>query len=80
MNNDLQEALVLENGKEYLILDRIMYQQNFYLLLVCSAENDDDTLIQKEVLENNELKLKPIESEEEFNAVLQRFSIKNVSP
>ncbi len=79
-SSDLQEEIVLSNNKSYYILDRITYNKEFYLLLVCAEDDDHGTLIQKEVLENNQLKLKPLTSEEEFREVLKRFSEKSISP
>lgn len=80
MNNELQEVISLDNGKEYIVVDRIAYNSNFYVMLVCADENDDETIIQKEVLEGTEFVLKPIEHKEEFDALISKFALKTICP
>lgn len=79
MNNDLQETIILDNNNEYLILDRIMYNKYFYILLI-NASDENDILVQKEVLIENEIRLSPLTDENEFNEVMKRFASKTIKP
>ncbi len=78
-NNELLETVKLANEREYLILDRIMYDGSFYVLLV-SDDDENETFIQKEVMKDNQLSFQPLETETEFQEVLKRFSQKDISP
>ena len=78
-NNDLLETVKLDNEREYLILDRVMYDGRFYVLLV-SDDDENETFIQKEVMYNNQLTFQPLTSDEEFDEVLRRFAQKDISP
>ncbi len=80
MNNELQEIVTLENGKEYIVMERIAYNSSFYVMLVCADEHDDEIIIQKEVMEDAEFVLKPIESKEEFDNIIGKFAMRNIRP
>ncbi len=80
MNNELQEIVMLNNNKEYIVMERIAHNGNFFVMLVAYDENDDEIIIQKEVMGDNEFVLKPIETEEEFNAIIGKFAMKPIRP
>lgn len=70
---DLKEIIELENEKEYYVLNRIVFEKEFYVLL-SNKEDNNDILIQKEVLQEGSLKLIGIDSEELFKQLLPKFS------
>ncbi len=80
MNNELQEIVTLDNGKEYIVMERIAYNGVFYVMLVCADDHDDEMIIQKEVMGDSEFVLKPIESKEEFDMVIGKFAMRNIRP
>lgn len=61
-----------ENGKSYLVVDEVTINDKKYLFLA-NEKNDKDLLFQNIQYEDNGPKLNKIESEEEFNTVLNHF-------
>lgn len=69
-------TVVLENGVEYTEVDELMYKSTRYVLL-CNVKNAKDSCIRKIEVENNEEYFCRLDSENEFNVVLDLFVEKN---
>ncbi len=60
--------IVLEDEKEYYIIDTIIYGENKYVVL--GNQNEDDFNIRKVVLHNDEECLIKLDSKDEYNKVV----------
>jgi hypothetical protein len=68
-------VLILDDGTNYIIVDRVLLNNIDYVYLI-NKKNPKDILFQRISYETNPPKLDPIESEEEFNMVLNYFGKK----
>lgn len=70
------DTFVLENGVEYIEVDKLIYDNNTYVLL-SNIKNVKDSCIRKLVIEDNKKYLYKINSNNEFETVLNLFMEKN---
>lgn len=68
-------VITLENNIEYTEIDKIEYNNNTYIFL-SDLENPENFCIRKLITENNEEYIIGIDTEEEFNNVLNLFQQK----
>ena len=70
------KTIVLENGIEYTEVDDLVYNNTRYILL-SNIKNVKDSCIRKISIENNEEYLCRLDSEREFDIILDLFLEKN---
>ena len=70
------DTIVLENGIEYTELDDLVYNNTRYILL-SNIKNAKDSCIRKVLIENNEEYLSRLDSDKEFDIILDMFLEKN---
>lgn len=68
-------VVLLDDNKSYLVVDTLSYKNNDYILLA-EMSDSSNVVIRKQMIHNNEITLLGLDSEEEFEEVLVKFSIK----
>lgn len=70
MNNEVMvPTITLENEKEYIVLDTIVWNENKYIIL--TEENDPEAILINRVLENDILS--PLDNALELKEILNMF-------
>lgn len=72
MNFEVDDIIKFKNGS-YLVLDVIKRNNNTYLYLINNDEFEDDIAITKVTNKNGYIDYSYIESEEEFNYILNKL-------
>ncbi len=72
MNFEIDDIIKFKNGS-YLVLDVIKRNDNTYLYLINNDEFEDDISITKVINKNGFIEYSHIESEEEFNYILNKL-------
>ncbi len=72
MNFEIDDIIKFKNGS-YLVLDVIKRNDNTYLYLINNDEFEDDISITKVTNKNGFIEYSHIESEEEFNYILNKL-------
>jgi len=70
---DKSLVLTLEDGKEYLVLDKIGYHEEVYIYLV-SVEDSSDFCIRKRKIQGDEEFLIGLQNDQEFDFALGLFA------
>ena len=68
--------VVLEDGIEYIVVDKIRYSHFSYVYLA-NANDEDDICVRKEILENGDCLLVGLSSDEEVENALKLYVEKN---
>ena len=73
----VDNSVLKEDGKIYLVIDKIENNDYSYVYL-SNEEDENDFFIRKEVIEEDETRyLVSLDNEEEFNKALELFQEKN---
>ncbi len=77
-----EEVITLENNKEYVILDTVMYKDEKYLYCVGIDKDEIPTkeyLYLKGIKENDEFYVENVEDQETLNAIVALFTANYLS-
>lgn len=69
-------CVVLENNQEYLVMDKISYENNFYVYLT-NPNDPTDFCCRKEIEEEKKTYLVGLDNQEEVNLALKLFTEKH---
>lgn len=73
MNNTvMMDVITLENGKEYYILDEVMYKDWIFNFLL-EKENKENILVRKKIIEENKEFLEEIRNIDELQLAFSLF-------
>lgn len=66
---------VILNEKEYYVIEKIIIEEKEYYILINTTDNED-ICIRKKIIEKEEEYLVGLESEKEFNLVMEEYKKK----
>jgi len=71
-------CVTIENGREYIIIDAIVIENNKYLVL--ANETDEfDKCIRKVIVEDGKEYITKLDTEEEFDEVMKEFYFRHTN-
>lgn len=71
------ETVILDNNKEYVIIEQINFNNNQYIFLA-NPNDENDFCIKKIIKKDLEELIVSLDNEEEFNQVLVEYSKNNI--
>jgi len=65
------------NDNKFVVINKVIYNNNTYLYLMNDDENSDDTAIVKVIEKENEYEFVAIEDDKEFDIIIDKLIIEN---
>ena len=70
------DVITLEDNIEYTVIDKIIVDTTPYYLFI-NPTNTKDMFIRKELLENSNVVISGLDSEQEYNSIIKLFKKRN---